>query len=318
MQAVVDVVFPVFGLILVGYLAGRFRLLGQESSEALNRFVYFFALPALLFVGMARVSAQDVLNLPFLAAFLGGIASVFVVALVVARFAFPGPGAGVTLGALSSVFANTGYMGIPLFLTAFGPQGVLPAVIAAVAMAAFVMAGGVIMIELALSAGGGIGKALANVGRGVALNPLVIASVLGFVWSAAGLGLPKPVATFADLLGAAAGPAALFAIGLFLASQSLNALMGGRRAIEVVWLLLLKLIVQPLVTWWIAHLVGLDPFWTASAVILSALPTGALIFVLAQQYGVYVQRASAVILASTVVSVVTLSAFMIVLRPVAP
>jgi malonate transporter len=86
----------------------------------------------------------------------------------------------------------------------------------------------------------------------------------------------------------------------------------------VVWLLLLKLVVQPLVTWWIAAAVGLDPFWTASAVILSALPTGALIFVLAQQYGVYVQRASAVILASTVVSVITLSIFMIMLQPVAP
>ena len=318
MQAVFDVVLPVFGLILVGYLAGRFKLLGQESSEALNRFVYFFALPALLFVGLARVSAHDVLNLPFLAAFLGGIAIVFLIAVVVARFAFPGDGIALTLGGLSAIFANVGYMGIPFFLTAFGPGGVLPAVIAAVAMAGLVMALGVVIIELALSAGHGIGKALRNVGRAVALNPLVIGSVLGFVWNAAGIPLPKSIGTFADLLGAAAGPAALFAIGLFLASQSINALMGGRKAIEVVWLLVLKLVAQPLITWWIAIAVGLDPFWTASAVILSALPTGALVFVLAQQYGIYVQRASAVILASTVVSVVTLSVIMVVLHPVAP
>jgi malonate transporter and related proteins len=318
MQAVVDVVLPVFGLILVGYLAGRFRLLGQESSEALNKFVYFFALPALLFVGMARVPAHDVLNLPFLAAFMGGIVIVFVLAVVVGRFAFPGTGAAVTLGGMSAIFANVGYMGIPLFLTAFGPKGVLPAVISAVAMAALTMATGVVIIELAMSAGHGLGKALKNVGRAVATNPLVIGPVLGFAWNAAGIPLPKPLGVFADLLGAASGPAALFAIGLFLASQSLNALMGGRKAIEVVWLLLLKLVVQPLVTWWIAVAVGLGPFWTASAVILSALPTGALVFVLAQQYGVYVQRASAVILASTVVSVITLSAFMIILHPSAP
>jgi hypothetical protein len=318
MQAVVDVVLPVFGLILVGYLAGRFRLLGQESSEALNRFVYFFALPALLFVGMARVPAHDVLNLPFLAAFMGGVVIVFVLAAVVARFAFPGTGAAVTLGGLSSIFANVGYMGIPLFLTAFGPKGVLPAVIAVVAMAVLVMASGVVIIELTLSAGHGIGKALRNVGRAVALNPLVIGSVLGFAWNALGIALPTALGTFADLLGAAAGPAALFAMGLFLASQSLNALMGGRKLIEVAWLLVLKLAVQPLITWWIAHLVGLDPFWTASAVILSALPTGALVFVLAQQYGIYVQRASAVILASTVVSIVTLSVFMVLLRPAVP
>jgi malonate transporter and related proteins len=180
------------------------------------------------------------------------------------------------------------------------------------------MAAGVVIIELTLSAGGGIGKALSRVARAVAFNPLVCGSLLGFAWNALGIPLPRPLGTFADLLGAASGPAALFAIGLFLASQSINALMGGRKAIEVVWLVVLKLVVQPLVTWWIAVAVGLDPFWTASAVILSALPTGALVFVLAQQYGVYVQRASAVILASTVVSVITLSAIMVLLQPAVP
>jgi hypothetical protein len=318
MRAVVDVVLPVFGLILVGYLAGRFRLLGQESSEALNRFVYFFALPALLFVGMARVPVAKVFNLPFLAAFLGGIAIIFVIALVVARFAFPGRMAARSLNGLSAVFANTGYMGIPLFLTAFGPEGTLPAVIATVSLGAIVMGIGVIMIELDLSEGGGLGKALGDVLRGVALNPLLIAPVVGLAWSAAGLALPMPLETFCDLLGAAAGPSALFAIGLFLASRSITALMGGRRAVEVVWLMVLKLVGQPLVTWWLASLFGLDPFWTASAVILAALPTGALVFVLASQYGLYVERASAMILASTVVSVITLSAIMVILQPAGP
>jgi predicted permease len=318
MQAVFDVVLPVFGLILVGYLAGRFGLLGPESSEALNRFVYYFALPALLFVGMARVPVAQVFNLPFLGAFLGGIAIVFAIALVVARFAFPGRAAARALNGLSAVFANTGYMGIPLFLTAFGPDGTLPAVIATVALGAIVMGAGVIMIELDLSAGGGLRKALGDVARGVALNPLLIGPVAGIAWSAAGLRLPVPVATFCDLLGAAAGPSALFAIGLFLATRSLAALMGGRRAVEVVWLMVLKLAGQPLATWWLAGLFGLDPFWSDSAVILAALPTGALVFVLASQYGLYVERASAMILASTVVSVVTLSAIIAVLQPSGP
>jgi malonate transporter and related proteins len=318
MQAVFAVVLPVFGLILVGYLAGRFKLLGPESSEALNRFVYFFALPVLLFVGMARVPVEKVFNLPFLAAFLGGIAIVFAIAYAVARFAFPGRGAARTLNGLSAVFANTGYMGIPLFLTAFGPEGALPAVIATVALGAIVMGAGVIMIELDLSEGGGLAKALEDVMRGVALNPLLIAPIAGLAWSAAGLSLPPPVATFCDLLGAAAGPSALFAIGLFLATRSIQALMGGRRAIEVAWLMVLKLIVQPMVTWWLAGLLGLDPFWSDAAVILAALPTGALVFVLASQYGLYVERASAMILASTVASVFTLSAIIVALQPSGP
>ena len=78
MRAIVDVVLPVFGLILAGVLAGRFRILGQESSEALNRFVYWFALPPLLFLGMARAPVHEVANLPFLGAYLGGVAAAFV------------------------------------------------------------------------------------------------------------------------------------------------------------------------------------------------------------------------------------------------
>src|SRR5919112_95598 len=70
---IIDVVLPVFTLVLAGYLAGRLGLLGGASSEALNRFVYWMALPALLFVAMARVPVREVLNVPFLVAFAGGM-----------------------------------------------------------------------------------------------------------------------------------------------------------------------------------------------------------------------------------------------------
>lgn len=91
MQAILNVVLPVFGLILAGVLAGRFQLLGQDSSEALNRFVYFFALPAVLFVGMARVPVEKSANLPFLGAYFGALA--IVVLVVVPSPASPSPAA---------------------------------------------------------------------------------------------------------------------------------------------------------------------------------------------------------------------------------
>src|SRR5262245_46465624 len=90
MQVILDVVLPVFGLILAGYLAGRFRILGQGSTEALNSFVYYFALPPLLFIGMARVPVAQVFNVPFLIAFMGGIVLTAAVTVLVARVAFPG------------------------------------------------------------------------------------------------------------------------------------------------------------------------------------------------------------------------------------
>jgi malonate transporter and related proteins len=83
---------------------------------------------------------------------------------------------------------------------------------------------------------------------------------------------------------------------------------------EIAWLVLLKLLVQPLVTAGIGFwLLAMDRLWAAAAVTLAALPTGALVFVLAQQYGIYVQRATAAILVSTVLSVITISVLFAIL-----
>lgn len=318
MQSILNVVLPVFGLILAGVLAGRFRILGQDSSEALNRFVYYFALPALLFLGMARVPVGQAANLPFIGAFFGGAVLSAAAVVVVARVAFPGRPAEHALAAMSGTFANTGYMGIPLFLTAFGPGSLLPAFISTVVNTVVMIGAVITVIELEAHGGHGGRRALAAVARALATNPLVVACLAGVAYSAAGWTLPIPLATFGDLLGAAAGPCALFAIGLFLASRSLASLIGGRKAIEVGWLVVVKLVLEPVVTWGLGLYLGLEPFWLAAAVILAALPTGALTFVIASQYRVYVERTSAVILASTIVSVITLSAVMVAFAGVRP
>lgn len=318
MRAIIDVVLPVFGLIFAGVAAGRFRVLGQESSQALNGFVYWFALPPLLFLGMARVPVAQAMNLPFITAYLGGTVSVFVTIVVAWRWLFPGNAAEQSMAGMNGTFANTGYMGIPLYMTAYGPEGMLPAVIAAVVNGAVITGGMIVLVELAQGTEQRLSRVLADVGHALITNPLVVAPVAGLAVSAFGLSLPKPLVTFGDLLAASAGPCALFAVGLFIASRPLDTLVRGRKAVESAWLVAIKLVVHPLAGWLIAVALELDAFWTASVVILSALPTGALAFVVAQQYRVYVERTSAIILASTVVSLATLSAAMIVFGDARP
>lgn len=303
MQAIITVILPVFGIMLTGYAAGRFRLLGEASSEALNRFVYYIALPALFFVSLARVPVGEVLNGPFLAAFGGGVLATFGIALLVGIFVFPNRLAALGLHGLCAVFSNTGYLGIPILLIIFGDAGKLPGIISTVIMGTVIMGTGIVLIEADLSQGRGPLKIAGGVLLGVAKSPLILAAAAGLGVSAAGLPVPAPLATFADILGAAASPCALFAIGLFLAGQKVTAGLG-----EIGWLAALKLVVQPAITWWLAYSVmSMDEPWAAAVVIQAALPTGALVFVLAQQYGIFVQRATATIMVSTVVSVVTLS-----------
>jgi predicted permease len=309
MGSVVNVVLPVFGIMLAGYLCGRFRLLGEASSEALNRFVYFVALPALFFVSMARVEVGEIFHGPFLAAFGGGLLGSFAIAVLVGTFVFPNRLAAVGLHGITAIFSNTGYLGIPLLLTAFGEAGKLPAIISTVITGAVVMAVGIVIIEMDLSQGGHPLRILRNVVWGVIKSPLVLSAGAGLAVAGFGWTLPGALATFCDILGAAAPPAALFAIGLFLVGCSVTT-----GAVEVGWLVIVKLVVQPALTWWLAYRVmTMEPVWAASAVIQGALPTGALVFVLAQKYGIYVQRSTAAIMVSTVLSVLTLSFLFVLL-----
>lgn len=309
MEPIVNVVLPVFAIMLAGYLSGRAGLLGEASSQALNGFVYYIALPALFFVSMARVPVEDVLHLPFLMAFGGGMLATFGIALLVATFVFPNRTGALSLHGMSAIFSNTGYMGIPLLVIAFGEAGKLPGIISTVLTGVVTMGVITAILEVDLTEDSGPLTALRNAVVGVVKSPLVMSAAAGLLYSGLDLTLPRPLETFCDLLGASAGPAALFAIGLFMVGKSFTAGMG-----EVGWVVFLKLLVQPAITFWLAFFVlDMEILWAQAAVIQAALPTGALTFVLAQRYGTYIQRATAVIMVSTVASVITLSALFLYL-----
>lgn len=307
MQVVFDVALPVFAIILAGYGGGR-TVLGQEASSALSAFVYWFALPAVLLLSMARQPLGDIFNLNFIGAFLGSMLVVYGLGWLIGWMRGRGDGAEVnSLQGLNASFSNTGYMGIPLFLAAYGPDRLLPAIIATVIMSVVMVGLAVIAMEMARSHGHGLGRALRDVARALMVNPLIVSSFVGLAWNLSGLGVPQPVVNLCQLLGAAAGPCALFAIGVFLAGRPLD--LAWR---HVGWLVPLKLVVHPLLAWALMETVfPLDRFWTGATLLLAALPTGALTFVVANQYKVYVERTSQVILLSTLASVPVLSLILV-------
>ncbi len=309
MSIVIDVVLPVFAIIALGWGAGRADLLGGQASLTLNRFVYWIALPPLLFLAMARAPVGEVLHLPFIGAFLGGVLGVWAIAMGLGRLLGTGSLGIRTLQGMNAGFANTGYMGIPLFVAAFGEErGLPPATLATVCLSAVCIALAVIGLEMSGDAAPGRARhgwrhALADVARALAVNPLVVAPIAGVAWSLAGWPVPLPMANLFSILGAAAGPAALLSVGLFLAQRPL------RVDIDAVgWICVLKLLLQPLITAFLAVFIfPMTPFLTASVILLSALPTGALTFVMAQKYHVYIRETSEIILLTTVFSSVTVA-----------
>lgn len=304
MRAVVDVVLPVFAIILVGYASGRYRLLGDAGGEVLNRFVYFVALPVLLFQSLARATPAQIFDLSFLAAYLGGQSLLMLASGLLAFFAFRRPLEEASLFAMATIFGNTGYMGIPLAAAAFGDEAAVPAMIATVFGTAWIVTVVTICIEVGLTAHGRpYHHVISDVGMALARNPLFGGSLLGIAWSLGGIPVWAPLDRLCSILSAAAGPCALVSIGLFLVGKPWAQAPG-----ETASMVLIKLVVHPLFTAWLALAVfDVEPRWATVAILMAALPTGANVFVVGQRYGVYLERISAATLISTVLAVLTLS-----------
>lgn len=304
MQALFNIVLPVFGVILTGFLARHCRLLGDASAKALNRFVYYIAIPPLLFLTTARVPLAEILNWPFITVYVGANLLTLLAAVAGARLLFGRRTlTAFTFHAFAAVFANTVYMGIPLFLAAFGREGTTPIVVAALVSNLLFIGGAIVGFELGQAGGGGYRGIARDVAEALLRSPILWPLLAGLLVSYLRLELPVPIARFLDLLANAAGPTALFTLGLSLYGHSVRADLG-----EVLWLAWLKLLVNPLITGaLVLYVVPLEPFWAESAVLIAAIPSGALVFVFAQRYGVYVRQSAAVVVVTTALSVLTLA-----------
>jgi malonate transporter len=305
LDPVLGAVFPVFGLVACGYLAGRFRIVTQASSHALNQFVYAFALPAMLFVAVYRGSLDEILSGYFLLAVILATLATAVVGFAISHLS-AAPPAESTMRALNASFANTGYLGIPLVTVAYGERAALPAALATVATNIVSFALAIICLELFVNPQpGSVRRALA----GVVKSPLIWPIALAIALVAVDLKIPTPVERFASLLAAAAGPCALFAIGLFVSQLSIRAGAAASWQSTVLKLVLHPVLMAVLAFW----VLPVDPFWAKIAVVCASLPLGATAFVLAQRYKLLEAETSTGAVISTAASVITVSLVMALL-----
>ncbi|KHL24880.1 transporter [Croceibacterium mercuriale] len=303
--AILFIILPIFGLILAGWALRRTGVFGAQTTTELNRFVIWLALPALMFDIVAGARWADIWRPDFIAAFGGGVVVIFGGTVLIAR-GLRRPLADAAVDGLNAGYANTAYVGFPLAAAALGPGTRTGVLIACILTITILFAIGLILAELGQQRGeGGLGRIMLRVGNRLARNPLVVAPAAGAVVLASGLGLPAPVHSFATLLGNAASPCALVALGLFLGEKRGA---GTRHLPAIAMLTGLKLVGQPLVTWVLAvHVFALDAATTTLAVLIAALPTGTGPWMVSAIYARDAEVTARVLLASTVGSVVTLT-----------
>jgi len=309
MLGTIGITLPFFALIGCGYLAGRTKIIPRGGVEGLTAFVFYFALPALLFRSLALKPLGDVFEPDFMWAYALAGLSVYAVAAVMGRVLFRATLGEVALFGHSASIGNVGFLALPLVVAVLGEEARVPVILCLFIDLVVLLPVTIILLEASKHRNAALGDFARNVGRGVLINPFVLSIAAGVIASALGVRLADPVDLFTRLLGSAAGPAALFALGGSLGSSLAmrTAKDGGGGA--VVYMTVFKLAVYPAVMWLVmTRIFEITPLWAAAAILTAAAPIAANVFVVAGAYDQNTERVSAAILVSTAAAVITFSA----------
>ncbi|MDV5358239.1 AEC family transporter [Enterobacter asburiae] len=311
MLSTLNVVLPIFALILMGWLARKLKILGENALTELNRFVVYLALPALLFDIIASAKWIDLAQPAFIFSFSAGMMVVFFLTIFI-QLRRTRHLADAAIDALNAGYANTGFIGFPLVTVFLGHGALAPTLIATILTVSVLFGIGIIIIETGLQGETRRRIIFVRVAKSLVKNPLLVSPVVAIFIPVCGWTLPGPVDVFLKLLGGAASPCALIALGLFLAGQPTR--RTSNENMTVTLLVVLKLLIQPALTWWIAKsLFNLSPLLVHTAVLLAALPTGTGPFMLAEFYHREASTTSKCVLISTVVSMFTLSVYLYII-----
>ena len=303
---VLNLSLPFFGLIGLGFVCGRMMKIPGEGLQWMNFFIIYCALPALFFNLVAATPFEALSNGRFIFGTTLSTLIVFTLALGVGLIATKGDIRTAAIQGVAGAYSNVGYMGPGLTLAALGPQSAAPTalIFAFDSMLFFTL----VPFFMALSGNEKMNlraTALTVVKR-VVTHPFNIATAAGAVAAFLQVQPPAPVGKMLTFLQSAAAPSALFVMGVTIALGRVT-----RIAPETPALIFIKLILHPLIVWaMLSYLGDFGREWTFTAVLMAALPQALNVFVLANQYHVYVERASSIVLIGTLVSVVTLTALL--------
>ena len=320
MRPVLDVLlvtFPFFALVLCGYVATRLGWLPQVAIPGLNTFVLYFSLPCMLwrFGATTPIVPHLTPGLVGVYAFCGVVMVAFTVAVTRSRRIGWNDAA---FGALVAAFPNTGYMGVPLLIALVGNAAAAPAIVTILIDLVVTSSLCIALSRLGEAGTDGAASAAKSALRGVMVNPLPWAILLGIAVHESALALPRPLLGTIGLLADAASPTALFTIGAVLARSQM--LSKPTPVTDYLPLALLKLVVHPLLVFALGRSaidlgVALDPYALVVLALVAALPSASNVAMLAERFGADNGRIARIILTSTALAFVTFSAAVSLLVP---
>lgn len=302
MLEILNIIAPIFVVILIGYICGCMKFLGDSAVSVLNKLIYYIFLPALIFSFTASAHPSDLTRFDFVGIFL--LASIITIA--VGALGLPllkGKGRrDKTVFLMASTIGNTGYMGIPLLIGLFGKVGGIAAITGCIMVNTPLCIVTVCLLSFFSDQKVPLWQNISTIFR----NPFVISSFVGIFFAFAQIPLPLFFTKTVELMGSPTISLALFTIGLSLAGLK----PVKKTMMEAGWISFVKLIISPLLVIALYPLFpDIDPTWKACAVLLAATPVASNNYVIANSAASYVEECVTSILISTTASVITLAVF---------
>lgn len=308
MQALIEVVLPVFLILGFGYLAVWRRWFPDSGVNALMVYTQTFAIPCLLFRAIADMDLAQAFDLRLLVPFYVGALTCFALGLIVARRVFGRPWPDAVAIGFCCLFSNSVLLGLPITEQAYG-EAALAGNFALIAFhAPFCYAIGLTAMEIARAEGGGVRSAVRSVLQAVFRNALVIGLLLGFAVNVSGVAVPGALAQAVDLMARSALPAALFGLGGVLYRYRPEG-----DAATIAFVCVVSLVVHPAIVLGLAKLTGLGTDGLRSAILTSAMAPGVNTYIFANLYGVAKRVAASSVLVATAASIVTVWAWLAIL-----
>ena len=307
METVIEKLIPIFILAIIGFAAGKIRILPANTSDALCSFLFYFCGPAVSFANILTSDLESIFNLRFALSLIVFELSVFFILFIIYRKLFRIGKAESVVHSVCSFYGNISYVGIPVFLTLF--NNVIPNIIT-------ILVHGVLTFPLAvflldLFSGSGSTEGAIHAIKSSVKNPNIFMPLIGALLLLLKIPVPKIVIDTADLLGKPTTAAGMFALGLTCANAG-KLVASPKIILHALFSALVKLVFCPLIAWLIGkYIFALDPWWLTSLTIMAMLPAALNDYILSQRYHADETFASMAVLMSNLLFSITISLYII-------
>ena len=298
MMEVLNTILPIVLITLSGYIVAKFKQLNNSEIATINKIVFNYLVPVLLFKSFSTAELPDTFQWEYLSAYYVSALIIYFLAVIIGKIFFGHSLKESGVFGLGAAYSNTVLIGIPVCYSVYGDEGLIPLFIIISIHSAVLFSVTTIMIGMS-ERQDRVWLQLKKLFKSILLNPIIASLLMGLLFNILNISLPKSIFSALEMASKAALPCSLFVLGASLSQYQIK-----HQILETSVITMLKIIVFPILVWIMVFKVfSIQPVWASVAVLTAAMPVGINVYVFAKQYQSCEVSVASSIVISTICSI---------------